>query len=71
MDGHKKWIQQGFDEGVFLFVGSIELNGRGAILANDTMPMELKNRVNEDPFVVETSSQRKFWKSRQAELIND
>ena len=34
MDGHKAWIKQGFDDGVFLMVGSLQPNMGGAILAH-------------------------------------
>lgn len=53
MSGHKEWIQRGFADGVFLVVGSLQPNQGGAILANNTTLEGLRNRVNDDPFVVE------------------
>ncbi len=32
MDGHNEWIKRGFDEGVFLMVGSLQPNLGGAIV---------------------------------------
>ena len=51
MDGHNEWIKRGFDEGVFLMVGSLQPNMGGAILADNTNFEALQSRVNEDPFV--------------------
>ena len=53
MDGHKAWIKQGFDEGVFLLAGSLEPGLGGGILAHNTSLAELQSRVNADPFVAE------------------
>ena len=53
MDGHKEWIKRGFDEGVFLLVGSLQPNLGGAIVAHNTTLSDLQSRVNDDPFVVE------------------
>ncbi|WP_374572824.1 YciI family protein [Phenylobacterium sp.] len=53
MEGHKAWIQQGLDDGVFLVVGSLQPAAGGAILAHGASPAELKARVDEDPFVQE------------------
>nr|WP_207620386.1 hypothetical protein [Oharaeibacter diazotrophicus] len=53
MDGHNAWIRRGFDEGVFLLVGSIQPNVGGAILAHGTSLEALEARVREDPFVAE------------------
>ena len=53
MEGHKEWIKRGFNDGVFLLVGSLEPNQGGAILAHNTSPSDLQSRVNGDPFVVE------------------
>lgn len=53
MDGHNKWIKQGFDEEVFLLVGSLQPNIGGSIIAHNTDLLELQNRVSEDPFVKE------------------
>jgi uncharacterized protein YciI len=53
MDGHKQWIKRGFDDGVFLLVGSLQPNLGGGIVAHNTSRPELQARVNDDPFVAE------------------
>lgn len=53
MDGHKKWVKRGFDDGVFLLAGSLETDLGGAILAHNASLPDLQTRVNEDPFVAE------------------
>jgi uncharacterized protein YciI len=53
MEGHRQWIKRGFDDGVFLLVGSLQPNLGGGIVAYNTTLSEFQNRVNEDPFVVE------------------
>jgi uncharacterized protein YciI len=53
MDGHNAWIKRGFDDGVFLLVGSLQPNSGGGILARGTSLAELRIRVNQDPFVAE------------------
>ncbi len=53
MDGHKEWIKRGFDDGVFLLVGSLQPNLGGGIVAHNTSLPDLQSRVNTDPFVVE------------------
>jgi len=53
MDGHKRWLQRGFDDGVFLMSGSLPPNSGGGILAHNATRPELESRVNEDPFVAE------------------
>jgi uncharacterized protein YciI len=51
--GHKEWIKRGFDEGVFLLVGSLQPNSGGAVVAHNTTLPELQRRVSADPFVAE------------------
>lgn len=51
MDGHKAWIKRGFDDGVFLLVGSLPPNLGGGILAHQLTRDELQARLNDDPFV--------------------
>jgi len=51
MDGHNAWIKRGFDDGIFLLVGSLQPNPGGGIVAHDTSREDLEARVNEDPFV--------------------
>jgi len=53
MDGHKDWIKRGFDDGVFLVVGSLQTNAGGGIVAHNTSLPDLQARVNGDPFVAE------------------
>lgn len=53
MGGHNDWLQRGFDDGIFLLAGSIQPKLGGAILAHGTTLSDLRERVNEDPFVVE------------------
>jgi uncharacterized protein YciI len=52
VDGHRRWLQQGFDENVFLLTGGIPQRGGGAIIAAGLSPDELRVRLDEDPFVV-------------------
>jgi len=53
LEGHKEWIKRGFDDGVFLLVGSLQPNLGGGIVAHNTTLPDLQSRVNDDPFVVE------------------
>lgn len=53
MDGHKAWIKQGLDDGVFLLVGSLQPNAGGVILAHNASHEDILHRVREDPFVAE------------------
>lgn len=53
MEGHNQWIKRGFDEGVFLMVGSLQPGVGGAIIANGVSRESIEHRVNEDPFVAE------------------
>ena len=53
MDGHKAWIQRGFEAGVFLLVGSMKPMAGGGVLAHHISLEELQVLVAEDPFVVE------------------
>ena len=53
MDGHKEWISQGFDDGVFLMAGSLQPNAGGTIMAHNATLSELRERVDKDPFVAE------------------
>jgi len=51
MDGHNAWIKRGFDDGVFLLVGSLQPNLGGGIVAHATSRENLQARISEDPFV--------------------
>ncbi|MDQ0504144.1 YciI family protein [Xanthobacter agilis] len=53
MDGHNAWIKRGFDDGVFLLVGSLQPNAGGAILAHNASRSEIDVRVQDDPFVAQ------------------
>ena len=53
MDGHNQWIKQGFEDGVFLLVGSLQPNLGGSVIAHNTSLPELQERVDSDPFVAE------------------
>jgi len=53
MEGHKEWIKRGFDDGVFLLVGSLQPNLGGGVVAHNTSLSDLQSRVNADPFVAE------------------
>jgi uncharacterized protein YciI len=53
MEGHKEWIKRGFDDGVFLLVGSLQPNLGGGVVAHNTSLSDLQTRVNTDPFVAE------------------
>ena len=51
MEAHNEWIKRGFDEGVFLLVGSFQPKLGGAVIAHNTSLADLQVRVNDDPFV--------------------
>ena len=53
MDGHNQWIKQGFEDGKFLLVGSLQPNLGGSVIAYNSSLSELQERVNQDPFVAE------------------
>lgn len=53
MDAHNDWIKRGFDDGVFLVVGSLQPKAGGAIIAQGCSFEELEARVADDPFVTE------------------
>ena len=53
MEGHNKWIKRGFDDGVFILVGSLQPNLGGSVIAHNESLSELRERVNNDPFVTE------------------
>jgi uncharacterized protein YciI len=49
--GHKDWLQAGFDDGIFLMAGSLQPNRGGAILVHNVTHADLAARVKSDPFV--------------------
>jgi uncharacterized protein YciI len=51
MAAHNQWVQRGFDDGVFLFVGSLQPSRGGGVIAHQTSLDELRTRVEADPFV--------------------
>ena len=53
MEGHNEWIKRGFNDGVFLVVGSLQPNLGGGLVAHNTTLSDLQSRVNNDPFVAE------------------
>lgn len=53
MEGHKSWLQSGFNDGVFLLAGSLQPGLGGGILAHNASLDDLRARVNRDPFVAE------------------
>jgi uncharacterized protein YciI len=53
MSGHNAWIKKGFDDGVFLMVGSVNPNLGGAVVAHGLSREEIESRVEDDPFVAE------------------
>lgn len=53
MDNHNHWIKQGFDDDVFLLVGSLQPALGGSIIAHNTTLSDLEIRVDNDPFVAE------------------
>jgi uncharacterized protein YciI len=53
MDAHNEWITRGFDDDVFLLVGSLQPQLGGGIVAHNTSLADLQSRVNDDPFVAE------------------
>lgn len=53
MESHNEWIRRGFDDGIFLVVGSLQPNLGGGIVAHNISEADLQSRINEDPFVAE------------------
>lgn len=53
MESHNQWIRRGFEDKVFLMVGSLQPGLGGVVFAHGELREELENRVNQDPFVVE------------------
>ena len=53
MAEHKRWIDQGFEDGVFLATGSLAGHQGGMVLAHNTTREALQARVALDPFVAE------------------
>ena len=52
LDGHRAWLKQGFDTGMFLLAGSLKPGIGGGVLAVADSQEEVFDFVNQDPFVV-------------------
>ena len=53
MAAHNAWIAQGFADGVFLCVGSLQPADGGMILAHGEARGDYDSRIAADPFVME------------------
>ena len=53
MEGHKAWIQRGFDLGLVVMVGSLQPNRGGVLLIQEADRAAVEAYVAEDPFVAE------------------
>jgi uncharacterized protein YciI len=53
MAAHNRWVQQGFDDGVFLLVGGLAAGAGGAIVAQGDSMEAMQRYVEADPFVAE------------------
>lgn len=53
LEDHKKWLQRGFDDGVFMLAGSLAPQVGGGLLVHGVTQDELQARLGEDPFVGE------------------
>lgn len=51
MAAHKVWLQQGFDDGVFLASGNLQGQPGGGILVHGVSTETLEQRLQQDPFV--------------------
>lgn len=51
MAEHKAWLQQGFDDGVFLTSGNLTGQPGGGIVVHGPTEVELQQRLGQDPFV--------------------
>ncbi len=60
MEGHNKWIKNGFYDGVFILVGSLQPNLGGGIVAHNISLSNLQDRVNDDHFSQKMLSVQKF-----------
>jgi uncharacterized protein YciI len=50
--GHRAWVKQGFEEGVFILSGGQRPRTGGALLALGDDRSDIQARVNHDPFVL-------------------
>ena len=49
---HKRWMQQGIDDGSFLMTGSLDNAQGGVVLAANMDREAVQRRVDQDPFVI-------------------
>lgn len=71
MDRHNAWVKQGFDDGVFLLVGSIRPDGGGVIMAHNAPRAAIEARVQSDPSLPRASSMPTSSRSHQIEPKTD
>jgi uncharacterized protein YciI len=69
MEGHRRWLQRGFDEGVFVLSGSLKPNLGGAVLAYNTTLDDLQQLISEDPFVAHDVVQAEVLELAAAKAI--
>lgn len=50
LDAHRRWVAQGYQDGVFLLSGPQEPRAGGAILAHGCDRAALETRIAQDPF---------------------
>src|SRR5688572_14269865 len=53
MDAHKAWIDRGFEEGAFVFVGTLQPGLGGVLIAPSQTREAIEARLTDDPFVAE------------------
>jgi uncharacterized protein YciI len=53
MASHKAWLDQGFNDGVFLLSGTLADKSGGVVVARGATRAALESRVVADPFVAE------------------
>lgn len=53
MEEHNKWIQHGFDDGLFLLLDALAPHLGGEVVAHHTSLPNHQNQVNTDPFVAQ------------------
>lgn len=51
MDGHRRWLYRGFDDGVFVLAGALQPSLGGGILAHNVSRADLESWIEKDPFV--------------------
>ena len=51
MEGHKAWLESGFNQGWFVLAGSLKSSAGGSIIAHNASLDNLERFVSADPFV--------------------